>query len=133
MPWVGPYIYDANGDLIWSGAPFMDHYKLWDFRVAKYHGADALSGISQRDNAGFILNNQYELVKSIQWSPRWSTSNMHEFHVGEDGKRVLVITKEERKELSVELSREMGLKKGRCEVTKDGIKELDITGQEPEV
>ena len=52
---------------------------------------------------------------------------MHEFNVVAHGSRVLVATKHERMKLSIEMSKPVGFD-GRCEVTADGIMELDITG-----
>ena len=130
MPWVGPYIYDDHGDLVWAGTPLMDHFKLWDFKVADFDGTDMLTGISHRDNGGLIFNSNYELVKTVTWTPVWEMSNMHEFNVVAHGSRVLVATKHERMKLSIEMSKSVGFD-GRCEVTADGIMELDITGDSP--
>lgn len=132
MPWVGPYIYDCHGDLIWGGTPLMDHYKLWDFKVADFDGVDMLTGISHRENGGLIFNSNYELVKTVTWTPAWVTSNMHEFNVVAHGSRALVATKQEHMKLSVEESKTIGFD-GRCEVTADGIMELDLTSDPPQV
>jgi hypothetical protein len=130
QPWEGPYIYDGHGDVIWAGTPLFDHFKFWDFKVADFDGTDMLTGIAQRDNAGIVLNSNYEVVRNFSWTPAWATSNMHEFNVVEHGSRVLVATKEEHMKLSTELSKTVGYF-GRCEITADGIKEVDLTVDPP--
>lgn len=129
-PWIGPYIYDGNGDLIWAGSPLFDRFKVWDFRVAQYDGQDMLTGISHRDNAGIILNNNYEWVKSVPWAETWDGSNMHEFNVVQNGTRALVFTKETHQKVSTEKSMAVGFN-GQCDVMGQGIKELDITVDPP--
>ena len=89
-----------------------------------------LTGISHRDNAGIILNSNYEWVKSVPWAATWDGSNMHEFNVVENGTRALVFTKEIKQKVSVEGSKVVGYN-GQCEVMGQGIKELDITVDPP--
>lgn len=126
-PWVGPYIYDGDGDLIWAGTPYFDHFKIWDFRVAEVDGKSMLTGISHHDNAGIILDCNYEFVKSVSWSATWAGSNMHEFNVLQNGSRALVFTKEDDKKVS---GKAVGFD-GYCTVEAQGIKELDITVDPP--
>lgn len=42
---VGPHIYDSNGDLIWSGASFVENRNAFDFRVVDVRGIPHLSFI----------------------------------------------------------------------------------------
>ena len=110
----------------------MDHFKLYDFRVAEFEGIDMLTGISHRDNGGLIFNSNYELVKTVSWTPTWATANMHEFNVVRNGSRALAATNEPHKKLSVEMSKTVGFE-GKCEATVDGMKELDITVDPPRI
>lgn len=57
---------------------------------------------------------------------------MHEFHVIENGKRALTLTRDHWRELSLEESKTVGFE-GRCKVMADGIEELDITVDPPRV
>ena len=116
--------------MIWAGSPLFDHIKFWDFKVADFDGADMLTGIAQRDNAGIVLNSKYEVVRNFFWTPAWATSNMHDFNFVEHGARVLMATKKEHMKLSIELSKTVGYF-GECEVTADGIKEVDLTDDPP--
>jgi len=129
-PYIGPYIYDGDGNLVWSGTPMFDRFKVWDFRVAQFGGVDMLTGISHRDNAGIVIDSGYEFVKSVPWSETWGGSNMHEFNVLEDGKRVLVFTKEDDKKASIEQSATVEYQ-GQCSIMDQGFKELDITVDPP--
>ena len=126
-PWVGPYIYDQNGELVWSGAPLFDHYKSFDLRVAKVDGKDMMTVIYPRENAGLIVDSTYEFVKSIVYSETFDNSNMHDLNVVDNGKRALVLTKDTHKPLSKEMSKAVEFD-GNCSVRADGLKELDISG-----
>lgn len=57
---------------------------------------------------------------------------MHEFNIIDNGRRVLVATKEERYPLSLETSRTIGFD-GRCKVTADGFQDIDISVEPPRV
>lgn len=129
-PWTGPYIYDGDGDLIWSGSPTFDRYKVWDFRVAEFDGVDMLTGIGHRENAGVIIDNTYEWVKNVPWASDWGGSNMHEFNVVDNGTRALVFTKHDKTRTSQEMAEAVGVHK-ECSVMGQGVKELDITVDPP--
>ena len=128
--WVAPYIYDGNGDLIWSGVSLFERFKIWDFRVAKFNGTDMLTGISHVDDGGKIINNEYELARTLRWTPSWNLTNRHEFNVIENGSRALALTKEEFKKLSAAESKIAG-HDGECKVNAQGLIELDITVDPP--
>lgn len=36
--WIGPHIYDSNGDLIWSGAYLYDDRNIMDFKLSNVRG-----------------------------------------------------------------------------------------------
>lgn len=104
------------------------HFQLWDFKVSEIGGKPMLSGLWQRDHVGVIMNDNYEIVKRVPIN-LW---NMHEFKVVDHGRRVLVATKEERYELSVEMSKTIGFD-GRCRVTADGFQDIDMSVEPPQV
>jgi hypothetical protein len=128
-PWVGPYIYDQRGEVVWAGTPLMDHYKAFDLRVANIKGDNMLSIIYPHDNAGLILNNHYEIVKKAVYSSDFSFSNMHDFNVIANGDRALVLAKEKKSSVPAPWAESVGVK-GDCNATAEGLKEVDISGAE---
>ena len=109
-----------------------DNFNAFDLRVAHIDNTDMLTVIYPYHNAGLILDNSYQVVKSVSYSETWNTSNMHDFTVMKDGSRALVLTKNTHKLVSEEKSKAVGFD-GKCEVHEDGIKELDISGSDPRV
>ena len=131
-PWVGPFIYDQMGELIWAGPPTMDHYKSFDLRVQDINGTDMLTVINPHLNAGLILDNSYNIVKEVTHSNTFEHANMHDFNIVQNGTRALVLTKEIEKSVSRKKAKAVGLNK--CMVHEDGIKYLGIsTPGEPQV
>jgi hypothetical protein len=65
---VGPFIYDQRGEVVWAGTPMFDHRKSFDLRVADIEGDDMMTVIYPYENAGMILNNNYEVVKRVVYS-----------------------------------------------------------------
>lgn len=80
-------------------------------------------------NAGTIINSKYEIIKKVSYTPTYATSNMHDFNVVKNGTRALVLTKYRETTVSKAMSKVVGFD-GRCRVHMDGLKELDITGDE---
>ncbi|OOF93687.1 hypothetical protein ASPCADRAFT_209047 [Aspergillus carbonarius ITEM 5010] len=95
---VGPYIYDADGVLIWAGSCMFDNRNIFDFKAANdiddhYH----LSFILQhgyQDNGrdkgyGYILDQHYNVENAVAVTNDLMTFNMHEFNVLPGGKTAL--------------------------------------------
>jgi hypothetical protein len=125
-PWVGPYIFDQDGELIWSGAPLFDHFRSFDLRLAEVNGQMMLTVIYPHDNAAIVLNSSYQLIQRVVHSDRWEFSNMHEFNVVKNGSRALVLSKNETQQLSWKELEPLNFS-GRCTVRADGLKFLDIS------
>ncbi len=128
--WIGPYIYDATGELIWSGAPLFDSFNIFDFRAVQIHGENMLTAIYKREDAGVIVDDSYRIKKMVPWPGGYDAANMHEFSVFEDGAKAVVLTREVR-HLSKEKSQEIGFN-GECAINTNGLLELDIHGDSPQ-
>lgn len=66
--WVGPYIYDGDGNLVWSGAPMFGYWNIFDFRTSIVHGQRMLTLLSDHEQRGFVINSSYQIYKAS--SPR---------------------------------------------------------------
>lgn len=124
--WVGPYIYDRTGELIWSGTPVFDRFNIFDFRMVQINGEDMLTAIYKREDAGVILDNSYQIQRVVDWPGIYNSSNMHDFTVSSDGQRALVLTKRHHN-----ISGSPVDIQGECYVHSNGLRELDISGSTP--
>ena len=134
--WNGPHIYDGHGELIWSGSPMFQHYNTYDFRAAEVEGKQMITLITHKDEAGFIIDETYQVRKTVsmtsevsEWAAKHlrpeRTANMHEFYVMANGTRALMLTKVFEKS-SVEESKTIGFD-GNCAAHWEGFKEVDLT------
>ena len=124
--WVGPHIYDQEGELIWSGAPFFEGYNIKDFKVSNVNGEDMLTGIWTRKGVDVVLNNKYEIHKELNAAPEKGNSlNIHGFNTVANGTRALAMTLRVAK-ASVEESQRVGFD-GRCKVQFPGFEEYDTS------
>ncbi|RAK99727.1 uncharacterized protein BO80DRAFT_123125 [Aspergillus ibericus CBS 121593] len=95
---VGPYIYDADGVLIWAGSCMFDNRNIFDFKVVNdIDDQDHLSFILQhgyQDNGrdkgyGYILDQHYNVENAVPVTNDLGAFNMHEFNVLPGGKTAL--------------------------------------------
>ncbi|PWY69583.1 hypothetical protein BO70DRAFT_365858 [Aspergillus heteromorphus CBS 117.55] len=95
---VGPYIYDADGTLIWAGSCMFDNRNIFDFKaVNTIDDQSHLSFILQhayQDNGadkgyGYILDHHYDMENAVPVTNDLGTFNMHEFNVLPGGKTAL--------------------------------------------
>lgn len=121
-PWVGPYIYDRNGDLIWSGIPDFKRFNVFDFHVSEVDGRDMLTLLYPHDHYGYVLDNSYNTYRKIDVSDNGAV-NMHEFNVVENGTRALVLSNNFGNP-SEDASREVGFNNGICSAPFEGFQEL---------
>ncbi|KAI9370483.1 ASST-domain-containing protein [Aspergillus egyptiacus] len=95
---VGPYIYDADGILVWAGSCMFDNRNVFDFKAA--------NNIDDEPHLSFILQHQYNddgtdkgygYVLDQHYEEQYKTPvvndlgafNMHEFNVLDGGKSAL--------------------------------------------
>ncbi|KAK5175626.1 uncharacterized protein LTR77_000765 [Saxophila tyrrhenica] len=94
----GPYIYDNQGELVWSGAGWSGPRVAHTPRVCQYHGEDHLCFFTGEQHQGFsrghgvIMDKHYRTVRTIEAHGAGATSDMHEFKMAPyaDGKSVLM-------------------------------------------
>ena len=123
--WVGPHIYDAKGELVWSGAPHFNNYQTFDFKVCSVNGEDMLTLIWPHGNVAAILDSSYETYKTIHiGKTRDKSLNMHDFQIVENGTRALFL-KKELKRASKKISKEIGYN-GNCNVKFIGFEEVNL-------
>ncbi|KAK5163037.1 uncharacterized protein LTR77_010971 [Saxophila tyrrhenica] len=127
--WIGPYIYNGKGELVWSGAPMFDSFNVFDFRPVEIHEQNMFTAIYKREDAGVIVDNSYQIRKMVQWPGGSDAANMHEFSVFDEGAKVAVLTREMH-HASTEKSKVIGYD-GECSINTDGLLELDISGDSP--
>ncbi|KAF7717514.1 Arylsulfotransferase family protein [Penicillium ucsense] len=98
----GPYIFDNNGELVWSGWGVSGPGNAHGIHVCKYKGADHLcffQGDQQKGYCrghGVILDNSYRIVRSVQPGGGMAASDMHEFRPLDDGRSALMTVYQQR-------------------------------------
>ena len=120
-PWIGPLIYDTNGELVWSGAPMFQGYDIKDFRVGNVNGEDVLTAVYRRKQMDVILNDRYEIVKEVKIEK--GRVNIHEFNTADNGTRVLPMIDKGGRASRLE-SQAVGYD-GRCKASFPGFEEYD--------
>ena len=94
----GPYIYDNEGNLIWSGVAWSGPRVAHAPRVCRYRGDDHLCFFTGTQHQGFsrghgvIMDKHYRTVKTIEAYGAGTSSDMHEFKMTpySDGTSVLM-------------------------------------------
>ncbi|KAK5171213.1 uncharacterized protein LTR77_004357 [Saxophila tyrrhenica] len=89
--WVGPHIYDGNGELIWSGVPMLSGFDVFDFKVSQYKGQNMLSMIYRHEN-GILINSQYGLEEKFNVEDEHARLNMHDFSLTDNGTALMLKT-----------------------------------------
>lgn len=120
--WIGPHVYDDQGELVWSGANMFDNRNIEDFRMSTVKGQDMMTLLSQETGKGALIDETYRIVEQPQIDDA-SIINTHEFHFIQNGARVLLI-KNDRREASREQSEEIGFD-GNCVAEYEHFQELD--------
>ncbi|KAE8153910.1 MFS general substrate transporter [Aspergillus avenaceus] len=98
----GPYIYDNEGHLVWSGWGNSGPGNAHGMHVCKYKGEDHLcffQGIQQNGYCrghGVIMDNRYRIVKTVLPGGGMAASDMHEFMPINDGKTALMTVYQQR-------------------------------------
>ncbi|GME51770.1 Arylsulfotransferase [Neofusicoccum parvum] len=96
-PDQGPYIYDNNGDLVWSGPASFGGIKAYNPHVCRHKSTDHLcffqgeGRLGYARGVGMILDSTYELVKMVRPIGSLSgTADMHEFRLADGGRSALM-------------------------------------------
>lgn len=126
--WNGPHIYDTNGELIWSGAPYVEYINTFDFRMSEVDGQQMLTFVwpHNRRGNGFILDNTYQVHTIVDMVGNHSKWNMHEFNLIDGGKRALMAFPQDYDPTPISVP---GYN-GSCKIGWQGFKEVDVnTGE----
>ena len=123
--WVGPHIYDGNGELVWSGTEmFNNGPDTMSFQVHNVRGAELMTTLDWSMGQVVMWDNQYEIVETVDVY-RDTPTNAHEFHFVDNGSRAVVMRTEYGLS-SWDDARSAGLHNGkRCHAAWDGIQEYD--------
>ena len=123
--WVGPHIYDGNGELVWSGTEMFSNGKdTMSFQLHNVRGEELMTTLDWSRGEGVIFDNHYEIRETVDIYGN-NRTNAHEFHFVEDGQKALAI--KTRYETSTqEEAKAAGLRNGKpCHAHWDGIVEYD--------
>ncbi|KJK67532.1 Arylsulfotransferase ASST [Aspergillus parasiticus SU-1] len=83
----GPYIYDTDGNLVWSGADGSTSDIFHDLQVCPYEGSDHLCYFQGNQIEGYargrniILNKDYGQAVTVQSGDGLTLSDMHELNI----------------------------------------------------
>ncbi|KAI9833769.1 MAG: hypothetical protein M1819_003502 [Sarea resinae] len=128
----GPYIYDNNGDLVWSGWGVSGAANVHGIHVCDYRGANHLcffQGNQQKGYArghGVIMDNHYRIVNSVQAGGGVPPSDMHEFNLANGGETALMTVYRQRQyDLSA-----FGVKSGLGWIMESIFQEVNVTTSE---
>lgn len=92
----GPYIYDNNGQLVWSSAGTQGGSTSHNPHVCEYQGADHICFFQGNQHHGWarghgiIMNKNYRVVRTVEAVGAATQMDMHEFRLIDGGKRALV-------------------------------------------
>lgn len=123
---AGPYIYDGNGQLVWSGAPMFGGTTIFDFRIQRINGEDMMTLIYPKEGSGVILDHEYEIQHKVHVEKKGTTLNLHDFQIVKDsgkGDRALILNHMP-KEASKSALEAVDFQ-GDCKVIFDGFEEFD--------
>jgi hypothetical protein len=123
--WLGPHIYDTDGELVWAGGSAFKHWNMFDFGVSLLGDQQRLTLLSNHERTAYILDNNYRVQKTVTLVIEGeSEPNMHSFNVLEDGKRALVLSTRLQK-TTKESSQRVGYN-GSCFVRAEGFREVSL-------
>lgn len=89
--WVGPHIYDGKGELVWSGASKFKNYNTFDFKIQQMDGKDVMTLVYPEFNKAVIMDESYEIYKTIDFDDYDMELNMHDFNLKNNGTRALAL------------------------------------------
>jgi hypothetical protein len=127
--WIGPTIYDGNGDLVWSGVEYSHNWDTLDFKMSKVLGKDMMTFVVQKTGEAWILDNTYQVQSRRKMGTLGKDLNSHELSFIGNGERALVLT--EGMQAATAMQTATVNWTGNCSVMFDGFKELDTATWEP--
>ncbi|CAK4032812.1 Hypothetical predicted protein [Lecanosticta acicola] len=127
--WIGPHIYDGDGELVWSGAPMVDNWGAIDFKLSNVRGEDMLTFLVHQHGDGYIVDETLEIQEKIDLGMLGEGFNSHEFNFIENGTRAIVIS-EQRRDATKDQAMAIQWEKN-CRTLFNGFKELDTETWKP--
>ncbi|PPJ59533.1 hypothetical protein CBER1_08886 [Cercospora berteroae] len=129
----GPYIYDNNGELVWSGAGEVGPMTAHTPRVCRYRGEDHLCFFTGEQHQGFarghgvIMDKHYRVVEQVDSSGAGASSDMHEFKLTpySDGKTALMTIYQPR-QYDLTVNPRFNLRNGMGWIVEGVFQEVDI-------
>ena len=119
------YIYDNDGEVVWSGGALFNHYNTYDLKKAIVDGQEMLTTKYPHGESGVIFDNGYQIQREVKYKLKNHGSDMHEFNLIEDGTRALVVTSTEHYS-TVAQAKAIGIGKNQtCQSLWKGFAELD--------
>jgi len=130
--WVGPHIYDANGELVWAGSSAFQYWNVFDFGVAQVGSEQKLTLIHHHEKKAFTLNSQYQIEKQLSLvnDNDDEKADMHSFNVMDDGKSALIIHNRLWNTTHVSLQQDFA---GPCFAYYQGFREISLESENNEV
>ncbi|OXV05268.1 hypothetical protein Egran_06964 [Elaphomyces granulatus] len=92
----GPYIFDTDGNLVWSGWGWSGPGTAHGMHTCQYKGSNHLCFFQGHQEKGYsrghgiIMDNRYRIVRSVQPGGGMSSSDMHEFRPINGGRTALM-------------------------------------------
>ncbi|KAF2161829.1 hypothetical protein M409DRAFT_58898 [Zasmidium cellare ATCC 36951] len=128
--WIGPHIYDGNGELVWSGVSMTENWDTIDFKMSNVRGKDMMTFLVQRTGNGLIVDNSFQLRETVDVGTLGVDFNSHEFNFIEDGTKAIVLS-EGRRNATKEQALGVKYEEGECVAMFDGFKVLDTKTWKP--
>lgn len=127
--WIGPHIYDGDGELVWSGSHMFNNINVMDFKILPVKGEELLSMLYAKEGRAYLLDKHYRVRETVFTGDSGSVFNMHDFHTVEDGTKYLYLQRN-----ITYASREMALEQlgydGECFLVFPGFEERDAVTQD---
>ncbi|GAB7366184.1 hypothetical protein MBLNU230_g7744t1 [Neophaeotheca triangularis] len=120
--WIGPHIYDGNGDLVWSAADITDNGNVEDFTISNVNGEQMLTFMWQAAAAGVLIDETLTERERVHFDGHVNT---HEFNFVDDGTRVLAVKTDTMDATEEQLSH-LDEDIDACIVHWDGFVELEV-------
>ncbi|MCJ1386068.1 hypothetical protein MMC17_009193 [Xylographa soralifera] len=93
---AGPYLFDNSGNLVWTGFSISGPASSHDFRVCEWNGSDHLcmyqgnQALGYARGHGVIMDNQFQIVKSVQTGGGLPPADQHDFNTINNGSQALM-------------------------------------------
>lgn len=122
--WIGPHIYDNDGELIWSGTHLTERSDAFNFGIQEFQGEKRLVFAYRDELSAVVLDNSYKVINTAHIAPNIMVYNAHDLNMVDHGRHALSTFKHAG-EATLEESRQVGFTDGPCSVAFDGFRVRD--------